>query len=57
MSPVYTNRRSDQRHLVTLTVTGQKVDLSQAERNAMKRELAGLVEDYLRGVLRHVRRR
>ena len=35
----------------------RKIDLTQAERNAMKRELAGLVEDYRRGAMRHVRRR
>jgi hypothetical protein len=35
---------------------GEKVDLTQGERNAIKRELAGLVEDYRRGAMRHVRR-
>ena len=43
--------------LITLFAKGEKVDLSQSERNAMKRELAGLVEDYRRGAMRHVRRR
>jgi hypothetical protein len=39
--------------LITLFAKG----LTQAERNAMKRELAGLVEDYRRGARRHVRSR
>ena len=43
--------------LITLFAKGEKVDLTQAERNAMKRELAGLVEDYRRGARRHVRSR
>jgi prevent-host-death family protein len=43
--------------LITLFAKGGKVDLSQAERNEMKRELAGLVEDYRRGAMRHVRSR
>ena len=43
--------------LITLFAKGEKVDLTPAERNAMKRELAGLVEDYRRGGMRHVRRR
>jgi hypothetical protein len=43
--------------LITLFAKGEKVDLTQAERNAMKRELAGLVEDYRRGAMRHVRSR
>jgi hypothetical protein len=42
---------------VTLTATARNVDLSQAERNAMKRELAGLVENYRQGAMPHVRRR
>jgi hypothetical protein len=41
--------------LITLFSKGEKLDLSQAERNAMRRELAGLAEDYRRGVMRHVR--
>jgi hypothetical protein len=43
--------------LITLFAKGEKVDLTQAERNAIKRELAGLVEDYRRGTMRHVRSR
>jgi hypothetical protein len=43
--------------LCALFAKGEKVDLTQAERNAMKRELAGLVEDYRRGAMRHVRSR
>jgi hypothetical protein len=41
--------------LITLFSKGEKLDLSQAERNAMRRELVGLAEDYRRGVMRHVR--
>jgi hypothetical protein len=43
--------------LITLLAKGEKVALAQAERNAMKRELAGLVEDYRPGAMRHVRSR
>jgi hypothetical protein len=43
--------------LITLFAKGEKVDLTQSERNAIKRELALLVEDYRRGAMRHVRRR
>jgi hypothetical protein len=43
--------------LITLFSKGEKVDLSQAERNAMRKELADLAEDYRRGVMRHVRSR
>ena len=43
--------------LITLFAKGEKVDLTQRERNAIKRELALLVEDYRRGAMRHVRRR
>jgi hypothetical protein len=43
--------------LLTLFAKGEKVDVTQAERNALKRELAGLVEDYRRGARRHVGRR
>jgi hypothetical protein len=43
--------------LITLFAKSEKVDVTQAECNAMKRELAGLVEDYRRGAMRHVRRR
>jgi hypothetical protein len=43
--------------LITLFAKGEKVDLTKAERNSIKRELAGLVEDYRRGAMRHVRSR
>ena len=43
--------------LITLFAKGERIDLSQAERNAMRKELAGLAEDYRRGVMRHVRSR
>lgn len=43
--------------LITLFSKGDKIDLSQAERNAMRNELAGLAEDYRRGVMRHDRSR
>jgi hypothetical protein len=43
--------------LITLFSKGEKIDLSQAERNAMRKELPGLAEDYRRGVMRHVRSR
>jgi hypothetical protein len=43
--------------LITLFSKGEKVDLSPGERNAMRKELAGLAEDYRRGVMRHVRGR
>jgi hypothetical protein len=36
---------------------GNKVDLTQAERNELRRELAGLAEDYRKGVKLHVRSR
>ena len=36
---------------------GERVDLSQAERNELRTELAGLVDDYRKGVSRHVKRR
>jgi hypothetical protein len=43
--------------LLTVFGKGDKVDLSQAERNQLRQELAGLVDDYRKGVRRHVRRR
>jgi hypothetical protein len=43
--------------LITLFSKGERVNLTQAQRNEMKRELAGLVEDYRRGVMRYVRSR
>jgi hypothetical protein len=33
---------------------GDKIDLTMAERNELRRELAGLAEDYRNGVGRHV---
>jgi hypothetical protein len=41
--------------LITLFSKGEKLDLSKAERNAIRKELASLAEDYRRGVMRHVR--
>jgi hypothetical protein len=35
---------------------GDKIDLSPAERNELRKELAGLAEDYRRGVHHHVQR-
>ena len=43
--------------LLTAFGKGTKVDLTPAERNELRRELAGLVEDYRRGVRLHVRSR
>lgn len=43
--------------LLNVFAKGDRVDLSQAERNELRRELAGLVEDYLEGVRRNVGRR
>ena len=43
--------------LITLFSKGERIDLSQDERNAMRSELAGLARDYRRGVTRHVRSR
>ena len=36
---------------------GDKVDLTQSERNQLRKELADLAEDYRKGVRRHVRSR
>lgn len=36
---------------------GERADLTQAKRNALKAELAGLVKDYRKGARRHVRSR
>lgn len=38
--------------LLNVFSKGERVDLSQADRNAMKSELAGLVADYRKGVRR-----
>lgn len=43
--------------LIAVFSKGQRVDLSGAERNAIKQELAGLAEDYRKGVARYVRSR
>jgi hypothetical protein len=43
--------------LLTVFAKGSKVDSTPAERKELRRELAGLVEDYRRGVRLHVRSR
>ena len=43
--------------LLTIFGKGDKVDLSQAERNQLRKELSGLADDYRKGVRRHVRLR
>jgi hypothetical protein len=43
--------------LLTVFGKGSKVDLTRAERNELRRELAGLVKDYRRGARLHVRSR
>lgn len=43
--------------LLNVFAKGDRVDLSQAERNEMRKELSGLVEDYRRGVRLYVDRR
>jgi hypothetical protein len=43
--------------LLTVFGKGDKVDLTQAERNQLRKELAGLAEDYRKGMRRHVRSR
>ena len=40
--------------LLNVFAKGDKVDLSQAERNELRRELAGLAADYRYGVRRYV---
>ena len=40
--------------LLNVFAKGDRVDLSQAERNTLRRELAELAEDYRQGVRRHV---
>lgn len=42
--------------LLAIFAKGDRVDLTQAERNALRQELAGLAEEYRRGVLEHVQR-
>lgn len=41
--------------LLTVFGKGEKIDLAQAERNELRKELAGLAEDYRKGVRRRVR--
>jgi hypothetical protein len=43
--------------LLTVFGKGRKVNLTQAERNGLRRELAGMAEDYREGVQRLVRSR
>jgi len=40
--------------LLNVFAKGDQVDLTQADRNAMRQGLIGLVDDYLRGVLKNV---
>ena len=42
--------------LLNVFAKGDKVDLSHADRNELRKELAGLAEDYRRGVRHHVQR-
>jgi len=43
--------------LLTAFGKGQKIDLSQSERNELRKELAGLADDYRKEIRRHVRGR
>ena len=43
--------------LLNVFSKGDKVNLSQAERNELRKELASLAEDYLKGVRSHVQGR
>jgi len=43
--------------LLNVFAKGDRVDLSMAERNQLRTELAGLADDYREGVLRYVERR
>lgn len=43
--------------LLTVFGKGERADLSRAERNALRRELAEMVELYRKGVTHHVRSR
>ena len=43
--------------LLAVFSKGDRVDLSQAERNALRHELKGLAADYREGAMQHVRRR
>ncbi len=40
--------------LLNVFAKGDKIDLTKAERNELRKELAGLAEDYRQGVRRHV---
>jgi len=40
--------------LLNVFAKGDKIDLTQAERNELRKELAGLAEDYRNGVCCHV---
>jgi hypothetical protein len=42
--------------LLNVFAQGDKVDLSQAERNELRKELSGLADDYRPGVRRHAER-
>lgn len=43
--------------LLNIFSKGDRVDLSQAERNELRKELAGLAQDYREGVQAHVESR
>lgn len=43
--------------LLTVYSKRERIDLTQAERNALRQELAGLAESYRKGVRLYVRRR
>lgn len=43
--------------LLNVFAKGDRVNLSQAERNELRRELTGLVEDYQKGIWVYVNRR
>jgi hypothetical protein len=40
--------------LLNVFAKGDKIDLTMAERNELRKELAGLADDYRDGVRRHV---
>ena len=43
--------------LLNVFAKGDRIDLTQAQRNDLRRELAGIASDYLEGVRVHVQRR
>jgi hypothetical protein len=43
--------------LLNVFAKGDRIDLTQAERNELRKELAGLADDYRKGVRIHVQRR